>query len=86
MAKKLYKAPKHNTGRSITTKTPFGSHKEMVVDHSTINGISILEGEVVCKDDDGLYVTNTNRIDNGLADPNRYANVSKRISGLDITE
>lgn len=86
MAKKLYKAPKHNTGRAITTKTPFGSHKEMVVDHSTIKGVNILNEEVICKDDDGLYITNANRIDNGLADPNRYANLSKRITALDTVE
>ena len=29
--------------------------------------------EVVCKDDKGYYITERSRLDDGLADPNRYS-------------
>ena len=60
---------KHETGKSITTKSWFGSHAEMVIEE--LEG-----GKVKCEDEKGYYVTEKNRIDNGLADPNRYS--SKR--------
>jgi hypothetical protein len=31
------------------------------------------DGKVVCKDDKGTYITEKNRLDNGLADPKRYS-------------
>lgn len=58
---------KHVTGTSITTKSWFGSHAEMVVEE-------INEKEVMCEDQNGRYKTLKNRLDNGLADPNRYGN------------
>ena len=79
MAKKFYKAPKHSTGHAVTTKTHFGSTADMVVDHSNFKNITLNEGQVLCKDDIGYYVTLLNRINNGLADPNRYANTSQRL-------
>jgi hypothetical protein len=79
MAKKLYKAPKHFTGHVVTTKTHFGSTADMVVDHSNFKNITLNDGQVLCKDDIGHYITLLNRINNGLADPNRYANKSQRI-------
>ncbi len=88
MAKKLYKIPKHSTGRVITTKTHFGSTSNMVVDHTQYmvagNQINISDNEIICKDDQGFYKTFKNRIDSGLADPNRYANTNSRI--LDVTQ
>lgn len=50
----------------------YGSHASMIVDHATVE----LEDPVnfVClEDENGFYVTERNRLDNGLADPNRYA-------------
>ena len=79
MAKKHFKAPKNFSGRIITTKSHFGSHSEMIVDKSLYQNISISDGQVICKDDDGYYKTDLNRIDTGLADPNRYANPEARI-------
>ena len=56
---------RHVTGNSITTKSWFGSHSEMIVEQ--------LEDDlVVCEDDRGRYVTDMKMIDCGLADPNRY--------------
>ena len=41
MAKKHYKAPLHQTGTTITTKTHFGSTSDMVIDHSKYKYILI---------------------------------------------
>ena len=76
---------RHSTGNIITTKSWFGSHADMVVSPEEYHenslriykdrGIhTILECEVVCKDDRGYYITYKNRLDNGLADPKRYSN------------
>ena len=56
---------RHTTGKPITTKSWFGSHSEMVVEE-------LSNGEVVCEDDSGKYITNKSMLDSGLADPNRY--------------
>jgi hypothetical protein len=86
MAKFRYKTPQHFTGTVVTTKTHFGSHANMVIDHTAISGVIVGENEVICKDDNGYYVTEKTKLDNGLADPNRYT-LSKRISlFVDTTE
>ena len=62
MAKYIYKAPKHITGSSVTTKTHFGSTADMVVDHTSMtfdNNPTILDNQVVCKDDNGFSITFT---------------------------
>lgn len=92
MAKKYYKPPTHQTGLAVTTKTHFGTTGDMVVDHSkykivgTDNSISLKDNEVLCRDDRGFYVTQKNRVDNGLADPNRYANNSSRANCVEVSE
>lgn len=50
----------------------FGSHKTMVDETATkkLKDSSF----VVCKDEFGLYTTQVERLDSGLADPNRYSN------------
>ena len=63
---------RHQTGNSVTTPSWFGSHKSMVVDHNDLD-YSVSEEQVVCKDDNGCYVTEKKRLDNGTADPNRYS-------------
>ena len=79
MAKFRYKTPQHSTGTIITTKTHFGSHKEMVVEPiPEQSGIHLKANEVICRDDLGLYITEKTKLDNGLADPNRYSE-SKRL-------
>jgi hypothetical protein len=86
MAKKHYKAPKNFAGKYITTPSAFGSHSSMIVEASKYGENVLLENQVICKDDEGFYITTKNRIDDGLADPNRYANQSTRISsGIDIS-
>ena len=44
----------------------FGTHANMVVKENE-------DGTVICLDEFGEYTTPKDRIDNGLADPNRYA-------------
>jgi hypothetical protein len=90
MAKKHYKLPTHQTGTVVTTKTHFGSTSDMIVDHSKYlfedNTVNLQDNEVVCKDDRGFYVTSKNRIDSGLADPNRYAHQAARLMLQEATE
>lgn len=79
---KYYKAPKHVVGRMITTKSAFGSHADMIVncDDDIFKHIKLENSyNVVCKDDDGYYITKLQHIDSGMADPNRYANSSARV-------
>ena len=56
---------RHVTGNTITTKSWFGSHSEMIVEDKG-------DGTVVCQDDRGKYTTTMSMVDSGLADPNRY--------------
>tara|TARA_Y100000296_G_scaffold83231_1_gene113668 strand:+ start:267 stop:512 length:246 start_codon:yes stop_codon:yes gene_type:complete len=78
MAKqKRNKYPTHETGDTITTKSLFGSHQDMVVPlddpSEDIKGLlPISDHQVICKDDVGYYVTDKKRLDDGLADPARY--------------
>ena len=56
---------RHVTGNTITTKSWFGSHSEMIVEDKG-------DGTVVCQDDRGKYITTMSMVDSGLADPNRF--------------
>ena len=56
---------RHVTGNTITTKSWFGSHAEMIVEDRE-------DGTVVCEDNKGKYVTTMSMVDSGLADPNRF--------------
>ena len=81
MAKHI-KLPKHQTGRSVTTKTPYGSTSDMIVESvAEFKDLQLNDSQVVFQDDDGYYVTERSRIDSGRADPNRYANPESRIKG-----
>ena len=76
MAKYRVASKGYETGKQITTKSWFGSHADMVVELEELKANKFLHhlhhSEVVCKDDKGYYITEKNRLDNGLADPNRY--------------
>lgn len=73
MAKKVFiKKSLHDIGRKITTPSAYGSHASMVVDHKEFK-LELNDDEVLCKDDNSYYITKKNRLDNGLADPNRYS-------------
>lgn len=79
MAKKIFKPRQHESGTIVTTKTHYGSDSTMIVDLQQYKSISINTDEVVCKDDRGFYITKKNRIDSGLADPNRHSNKNARV-------
>lgn len=61
---KLKSGKRHSTGTTIATKSWFGSHEEMVVE-------DLGDGKVICEDSRGRYITDKDRLDNGLADQNR---------------
>ena len=71
---------RHETGRTITTKTMFGSHEDMVVDHTSF-GLTLEENEVLCQDGDRYYVTTRDRLDNGMADSRRYSGKGVEVDG-----
>lgn len=78
MAKNFIKPRKHETGRVFTTKSPYGTHSDMLVtDEDVLKRLHFDEfetvGFVLAKDDEGYYITRKERVDSGLADPNRYA-------------
>jgi len=68
---------KHDTGRTITTKSVYGSHADMVENASDF-GLTLGDNQVLCKDDDGYYITLKDRLDTGLADP--YRTSFKRLN------
>jgi hypothetical protein len=73
MAKNFVKPRKHETGRSITTKTPYGITSDMVVnDNDILSKVNIPDSCVLVKDDDGYFIVNKERINDGLACPLRY--------------
>lgn len=63
---------KHDTGVKLTTKSPYGSHADMVVNHEEY-GITLQDNEALLQCDTHFYITLKNRLDNGSADPNRYS-------------
>lgn len=72
MAKKNDFKKQHDASTVITTPSRFGSHRSMVIDHKKEN-VQLFEGQVLCRDDTHMYITLESRLDNGLADPRRYA-------------
>ena len=72
MAKVKNSKKRHDVGKTITTPSAYGSHKSMVVDHSQFD-LTLSEQDVLCKDETHYYITQRNRLDTGLADPNRYS-------------
>lgn len=71
--------------RTIDTPSPYGSHSSMVVDiDKEAQNHSVPKDKIICKDEKGYYITYKKRIDNGLADPCRYACPLCRFSNLNI--
>ena len=62
------KTKERHEGRAVKVTTPslYGSHRSMVVKE-------LDNDKVVCEDDLGEYTTDTSKLDNGLADPSRWA-------------
>lgn len=86
MAKNFIKPRKHESGRTITTKTPYGTTSEMIVtDENITNLFSLEESQILVKDDEGYYYTSVDRVDNGLADPNRYNSALRECVNFTIS-
>ena len=49
----------------------YGSHASMIDEEETEKLSD--KTKVACRAEKGLYITERNRLDNGLADPNRYS-------------
>lgn len=81
MAKYKPKNQQRETGQTITTKSRYGSHSDMVIvptgeiekDCEELLQKANHHLQVVCRDDEGYYLTYKSRLDTGLADPNRYS-------------
>lgn len=58
----------------------FGSHAKMVVEEETTKLCD--QNFVVCKDEYGMYLTEKNRLDNGVSDNYRNCNPVFRIKSL----
>jgi len=74
MARQLRTGKKHETGRTITTKSAYGTHSDMLVevDETVAKFFETTPELVVAQDDLGPYLTYKNRVDSGLADPCRF--------------
>lgn len=72
MAKNKEYRKKHDSGTTITTPSHFGSHSSMVLERTKYSSVTPIDG-IVLQDDAGYYVTIPERLDTGLADPNRYS-------------
>lgn len=71
--------------RIFNTPSPYGSHSSMVVDlDSVAKGHNVPNDKIICEDEKGYYITYKNRIDNGMADPCRYACPLCRFDNLNI--
>ena len=73
MAKNFIKPRKHETGRTITTKTAYGVTSDMIVtDAEVLSKVAVKEDCVLVHDDLGYFIVDKNRVDDGLACPFRY--------------
>lgn len=87
MAKKFIKPRKHETGRTITTKTAYGITSDMVItDTEILNKVQIPTDCVLVYDDMGYFIVNKERVDDGLACPFRYDTVFRQQSNEKIME
>jgi hypothetical protein len=73
MTRQIGTGKKHQTGRTITTKTAYGISSDMVVtDQDTLSKVHVPEHCVLVHDDMGYFIVNKERVDDGLACPFRY--------------
>jgi len=87
MAKNFIKPRKHETGRTISTKTAYGITSDMVVtDEAIISKVHIPTNCVLVHDDLGYFVVNKERVNDRLACPQRYDTMFRERSNNEITE
>jgi hypothetical protein len=87
MARQIKIGKKHETGRTITTKTPYGISSDMVVtDQEILSKVQVPEHCVLVHDDMGYFIVNRERVDDGLACPFRYDTMYRESSNEKIME
>lgn len=87
MSKNTIKPRKHDSGRAINTKTPYGITTDMVVTNEDIlKRVDVPDHCVLVKDDDGYFIVNKSRVDDGLACPSRYDMEYRQTMNQKITE
>jgi hypothetical protein len=68
--------------KAVETPTQFGSHKGMANEELTGKIAAAKQNEadawVILTDERGTYATQTSRLDTGMADPNRFADLPAR--------
>jgi hypothetical protein len=73
MTRQLKSNKRHETGRTITTKTAYGISSDMVVtDENVLSKVNVSEHSVLVHDDMGYFIVDKKRVDDGLACPLRY--------------
>jgi hypothetical protein len=78
---------KHETGRTITTKTAYGISSDMVVtDETILSKVNVPDYCVLVYDDMGYFIVNRERVDDGLACPFRYDTMFRERSNQTILE
>lgn len=68
------------TKEVYTFPSRFGSHASMIVEEHKPADPSL----VILKDENGLYVTERRRLDIGMADPNRYQDLTNRNKSVKL--
>lgn len=87
MARQIGTGKKHETGRKIVSKTPYGVTADMVVaDTDILEKVRIPENCVLVHDDVGYFIVNKERVDDGLACPLRYDAAFREKSNQEIME
>lgn len=81
MAKNFIKPRKHETGRTISTKTAYGITSDMLVqDEEIIAKVNLPENSVLVQDDMGYFIVDKNRVNDGLACPARYSSNREEVN------
>lgn len=87
MARQVRTGKKHETGRTITTKTAYGISSDMVVtDENVLSKVNVPEHSVLVQDDMGYFIVDKKRVDDGLACPLRYDSFWRERENNEIME
>ena len=87
MTRQTRTGKKHETGRTIITKTAYGITSDMVVeDQDILSKVHVPEHCVLVRDDMGYFIVNKERVDDGLACPFRYDTQYRKSSNQKIME
>jgi len=87
MARQLKSNKRHDTGRTITTKTAYGISSDMLVtDETVLSKVNVPEHSSLVEDDMGYFIVDKKRVDDGLACPLRYDSLWREKANNEIME